>query len=128
MNRGRPGGGGNGDGPFWPVPMATSPAAYSRRSVVIREIRVIRGQPLLVKLDELPHQMLGTMMAMLKVLILGNEQSEATTDVPDSTDIYLGNASTGSRAEGIQGSAWLSPRLGSDEPLGRNDGGFDTHG
>ena len=61
--------------------------------------------------------------------ILGNESSEATTDVTDSTDIYLGNGSTGSRAErGIQGIAWLSPRLVSDEPLGRNDGGFDTHG
>ena len=44
------------------------------------------------------------------------------------TDIYPCNASTGSRAEGIQDSALLSPRLGSDEPLGRNDGGFDTHG
>jgi len=69
------------------------------------------------------------MMAMLDVLILRNEQSEATTDVPDNTDIYACNASTGSRAEeGIQGIAWLSPRLGSDEPLGRNDGGLDTHG
>ncbi len=67
-------------------------------------------------------------MATLKVLILGDQQSEATTDVTDSADIYLGNASTGSRAEGIQGSDWLSPRLGSDEPLVRNDGGLDTHG
>ncbi len=73
MNRGRPVGGGNWDAPFWPVPMATSAAAYPRRSVVIREIRVIRGQPLLAKLDDLPHQMLGTMMAMLEVIILGDE-------------------------------------------------------
>ncbi len=34
---------------------------------------VIRGQPLLAKLDDLPHQMLGATMAMLKVVILGNE-------------------------------------------------------
>ena len=67
-------------------------------------------------------------MAMLDVLILGNEQSEATTDVADSTDIYPSNASTGARADRTEGIAWLSPRLGSDEPLGRNDGGLDTHG
>src|SRR6266542_3184354 len=39
MNRGRPVGEANGDGPFWPVSMATSPAAHLRRAVVIREIR-----------------------------------------------------------------------------------------
>ncbi len=72
--------------------------------------------------------MLGKMMSMLNVLILGNEQSEATTDVTDITDIYACNGSTVSRAVGIQGSASLSLRLGSDEPLGRNDGGFDTRG
>src|SRR6266536_4856708 len=83
MNRGRPVGGANGDGPFWPVSMATSPAAHPRRCVVIREIRVIRGQPLLAKLDDLPHQMLGARMALLNVLILGNEQSEETTDGPE---------------------------------------------
>ena len=72
--------------------------------------------------------MLGARMALLNALILGNEQSEATTDVTNSTDICTCNASTGSRAEGNQGLAWLRLRLGSDEPLGRNDGGFDTHG
>jgi len=44
-----------------------------------------------------------------------------------ATDVYPCNASIGSRAEGIQGIASLSPRLGSDGPFGRNDGGFDTH-
>ncbi len=73
------------------VPGAPSPALAS---VLICEIRVIRGQPLLAKLDDLTLQMLGAMMAMLKVLILGNEQSEATTDVADSTDIYASNAPT----------------------------------
>jgi len=62
------------------VPGGSSP---SLASVVIREIRVIRGQLLLANLDDLPHQMRGAMMAMLDVLILGNEQSEATTDVPE---------------------------------------------
>src|SRR6266498_5449231 len=83
MNRGRPVGGVNGDGPFWPVSMATSPAAHLPRSVVIREIRVIRGQPVLAKFDDLSHHVLGATMAMLNVLILGNEQSEATTGVPE---------------------------------------------
>ncbi len=106
MNRGRPGGGENGDGPFMAVSMGTSPATHSRRLVVIR---VIRGQPLLAKLDELPQHMLGATMAMLNVLILGKESSEATSDV---TDIYPWNTSTGSGAEGIQGSASLSPRRG----------------
>ncbi len=73
----------NGDGPLRPVSIATSAATHPGRSVVIREIRVIRGQPLLAKLDDLPPQMLGARMAMLNVLILGSEQSEATTDVPE---------------------------------------------
>ena len=109
MNRGRPVGGESGVGLLRPVSMATSPAAQPRRLVVIREIRVIRGQPLLAKLDELPQHMLGATMAMLNVLILGKESSEATSDV---TDIYPWNTSTGSGAEGIQGSASLSPRRG----------------
>jgi len=46
-------------------------------------IRVIRGQPLLAKFEELPHQIHGATMAMLHVLILGSEQSEPTTDIPE---------------------------------------------
>src|SRR6266498_1900451 len=82
MNGGRPLGGANGDGSLRPVSIATSAATHPGRSVVIREIRVIRGQPLQAKLDDLPQQMLGARMALLNVLILGNEQSEETTDVP----------------------------------------------
>ncbi len=50
------------------VPGGSSPALAS---VVIREIRVIRGQPLLVKLDDLPQHILGATMAMFNVLVLG---------------------------------------------------------
>ncbi len=81
----------------------------SRASVLIREIRVIRGQPLLAKLDDLTHQMLGALEAMFNVLILGNEQSEATTDVAHSTAIYPCNASTGARADRTEGIASLNP-------------------
>ncbi len=49
------------------------------------------------------------MMAMLNVLILGNQQSEATTDVTDSTDIYPCNDSTGARADRTEGIASLNP-------------------
>ncbi len=88
------------------VPGGSSPSlAYG----LIREIRVIGGQPLLAKLDDLSDQMLGAMMAMLKVLTLGNQQSEATTDVTDSTDIYRCNASTGARADRTEGIASLNP-------------------
>src|SRR6266542_5019661 len=67
------------------VPGASSPSlAYG----LIREIRVIGGQPPLAKLDDLSDQMLGAMMAMLHVLTLGNHQSEATTDVTDSTETF----------------------------------------
>ncbi len=83
MNRGRPVGGANGDEPLRPVSMATSPAGHPRRCVVIREIRVIRGQPLPAKLDDLPQHIIDATMAMLNLLILGNQQSEATTDVPE---------------------------------------------
>ncbi len=62
------------------VPGGSSPALAS---VVIREIRVIRGQPLLVKLDDLPQHILGATMAMFNVLVLGNQESEATTDAPE---------------------------------------------
>jgi len=70
---------------------------------------VIRGPSLPAKLDDLPHHILGATMAMLNVLILGNQQSEATTDVTDSTDIYPCNASTGSRADRPEGIASLNP-------------------
>ncbi len=49
------------------------------------------------------------MMAMLNVLILGNQQSEATTDVTDLTDIYACNPSTGARADRSEGIASLNP-------------------
>ena len=48
-------------------------------------------------------------MAMLKVLTLGNHQSEATTDVTVSTDIYPCNTSTGARADRTEGIASLNP-------------------
>jgi len=87
------------------------------------------------------------MMAMLNGLILGNQQSEATTDVPDLTDIYACDPSTGARADRTEGIASLTPvgwvltdRCGAttaaliptvssgkdmdkDEPLGRAGGG-----
>jgi len=44
-----------------------------RQHLLIREIRVIRGQPLLAKFDELSHQILGATMAILQVLIPGNQ-------------------------------------------------------
>src|SRR6266496_349148 len=46
-------------------------------------LSVIRGQPLLAKLDDLTHRTLGAMMSMFNVLVPGNQPSEATTDVPE---------------------------------------------
>ena len=89
--------------------------ALFRLHMVIREIRVIRGQPLLAKLDDLSHRILGARMAMLNVLMLGNEQPEVTTDVSDNTDSYRFNASRGSRADGAQrialSGSFAAPRL-----------------
>ena len=70
---------------------------------------VIRGQPLLAKLDDLTQRTLGATMSMFNVLVPGNQPSEATTDVMDSTDIYPCHASTGARAGRTEGIASLNP-------------------
>ena len=53
--------------------------------------------------------------------LVGNE-SVVLISGTNSTDIYLRNASTGYRVDGTPVLASLSPGLGSDGRLGRNDG------